>query len=413
MAALATRLATSATVLRYAVEIGVPVISPKTAAAVIDHIRDTLPVAGEGYCSPLRNDYLKSLRAILEYPSHVEHLRKKNWQSLSDFLVAGIKNSSAEEAPNKNVGSGRVDSDDSRNSRYLSVRTSQHSSARSLASQSTSSTAELLISLNLLTAATNAPIMTRASSILPFLIDFLEYTTFSQHDAFAALNNVLSRAITEDISLARSTVFGLIPVIRRLWSTKSSVVKDEMIITLTLGHELLANQDNTMLTESQRLLLRKLFDVLVLDYQRRSDREMLHMDDIRFAEAGISQPVGLQGIVPVVESGRALSNWSVVSIIASLAVAIDRFRDSEEAVDLSNGTPRKRRKVTNRVDDIFSQALAGTASERAGALQIIIFLMEESDCVTDIISDQFLHFASGILEDDSTVASWSMLLFAQ
>ena len=74
-AAIAARMATSATVLRYAVEIGVPVISHKTTVAVVDHITDILPVSGDGYCSPLRNDYLKSLRAILEYPSHVEHLR--------------------------------------------------------------------------------------------------------------------------------------------------------------------------------------------------------------------------------------------------------------------------------------------------------------------------------------------------
>jgi ataxia telangiectasia mutated family protein len=412
-ATLATRLSTSATVLRYAVEIGVLVISHKTTIAVIDHITDTLPVSGEGYCSPLRNDYLKSLRAILEHPSHVEHLRMTQWQSLSEFLVAGITHGSAEEASFKNVSAGREESEDSRNSRYLSVRTSQHSSSRSLGSQSTNSTAELLISLNLLTAATNAPLMTRASSILPCLTEFLEHATISQHDAFAAINNVLSRAIAEDIFLARSAVFGLMPIVRRLWSTKSSVVKDQMIITLTLGHELVANQDSTRQTESERLSLSNLFDVLVLDYQRRSDREMLHMDDIRFAEVGTSQPVGLQGIVPVIESGRALSNWSVVSIIASLAVANDSFPNAEETAELSNGTPRKRRKITKRVDDIVSRALASTSSEKAGALQIIIFLMEKSECIADIIAVHIVKLASGILDDDSTVASWSMLLFAQ
>ena len=399
--------------LRYAVDIGVSVISYKTAAAVIDHITDTLPVAGEGYCSPLSNDYLKSLRAILEYPSHVEHLREKHWQSLSDFLVAGIKHGSAEEASNKNGASARTESEDSRNSRYLSIRTSQQSSARSLGSQSTSSTTELLISLSLLTSATNAPLMTRARSILPCLTDFLERATTSQHDAFAAVNNVLSRAITEDISLARSAIFGLVPVIRRLWLTKSSVVRDQMIITLTLGHELLAPQDSTRLAENERLCLSNLFDALVLDYQRRNDRELLHMDDIRFTETGESQPVGLQGIMPVTESGRALSNWSVASIIASLAVAIDAFRSTEEMVEVSNETPRKRRKVATHVDDIISKALASTGSEKTSALQIIIFLMKGSERASEAVAIHILQFASGILEDDSTVASWSMLLFAQ
>jgi serine-protein kinase ATM len=327
--------------------------------------------------------------------------------------MAGITHGYAEEASNRDVASGRTESEESRNSRYLSVRTSQNSSARSLGSQSTNSTAELIISLNLLTAATNAPLMTRARSLVLCLTEFLEHATISQHDAFAAVNNVLARAITEEISLARSTVFGLIPVIRRLWSTKSSVIKDQMIITLTLGHEIFSNQDSTRLTESEHLSLSNLFDVLVVDYQRRTDREILHLDDTRFTDASASQPVGLQGIIPVIESGRALSNWSVVSIIASLAIAIDGFRNIEETVGLSNGTPRKRRKVTKRVDDIVNQALASSGSEKAGALQIIIFLMKDSECVTDAIADNILKFASGILEDDSTVASWSMLLFAQ
>jgi ataxia telangiectasia mutated family protein len=412
-ATLAARLAASATVLRYAVEIGVAVISHKTTAAVIDHIRDTLPVPGQGYCPPLRNDYLKTLRAILEYPSHVEHLRTKHWQSLSDFLVAGITNGYAEEASNRDVASGLTESEESRSSHYLSVRTSQNSSARSLGSQSINSTTELIISLNLLTAATNAPLMTRASSLVPCLTEFLEHATISQHDAFTAVNNILARAITEEISLARSAVFGLIPVIRRVWSTKSSVAKDQMIITLTLGHEIFSKQDSTGLTESEHLSLSNLFDVIVADYRRRTDREILHMDDVRLTDASPSQPVGLQGIVPVIESGRALSNWSIVSIIASLAIAIDGFQTIEDTVGLSNETPRKRRKVTKRVDDIISQALASSGSEKVAALQIITFLMTDSECVTDAIVDNFLKFASGILEDDSTVASWSMLLFAQ
>ena len=156
-----------------------------------------------------------------------------------------------------------------------------------------------------------------------------------------------------------------------------------------------------------------LLDVLALDYQRRIDREMLTLDDLRFTETDVSQPVGLQGMVPLIESGRALSNWSVVSIIACLTAAIDRFQRTEEAVELSSETPRKRRKITRRVDEIVSQALAGTGSEKSGALQIIIFLMKESDDAPDIVASTMLKLASGILEDDSTVASWSMLLFAQ
>jgi ataxia telangiectasia mutated family protein len=244
-------------------------------------------------------------------------------------------------------------------------------------------------------------------------MQFLEHAAVSQHDAFTAVNNVLARVITEDISLARSSVFGLMQIIRRLWSVKSSVLKDQMIITLILGHEIFSNQEGRVLTDNEYLCLTNLFDALLLDYQRRNDREILHTDDIRFANTSASQPVGLEGIVPVIESGRAMLNWSVVSIIASLAITIDRFRIIEDAAELSNGAPRKRRKVINRVDEIVNQALASSGSEKASALQIIIFLMRDSENVADSIADNIVKFASGILEDDSTVASWSMILFAQ
>jgi hypothetical protein len=117
--------------------------------------------------------------------------------------------------------------------------------------------------------------------------------------------------------------------------------------------------------------------------------------------------------VPLIESGRALSNWSVVSIIACLTVAIDSFQSTEEMVELSSGTSRKRRKIARRVDEIVSQALTGTGSEKSGALQTIIFLMKESEGAPDTVAGNMLKLASGILEDDSTIASWSMLLFAQ
>ena len=80
---------------------------------------------------------------------------------------------------------------------------------------------------------------------------------------------------------------------------------------------------------------------------------------------------------------------------------------------MSNETPRKRRKVATHVDDIISKALASTGSEKTSALQIVIFLMKGSERASEAVAIHILQFASGILEDDSTVASWSMLLLAQ
>ena len=411
--AAARRLTACANVLRIAVENGTSAITSRTAAAVIDHVIDTLPDAEGGYFPPLRVDYLKCLRAMLESAPLVEHLRRKQWQSLVDFLLEGINDGSGEDALGTSASTRRSENDHSKNSLHLSVRSSQFSSARSQGSESNNSSADLVPSLSLLTAATNTPLMTRAGAIMSCMTNFLDHATASQHDALAAFNNVLSSTVTEDLSLARSAVFDLLPVMRRLWSTKSAPVKEQMMITLILGKDVLASHEFARNTEEDRLSLINLYDAIVLEYQRRNDRDVLNIDDVRFWTTSESQPVGLNGIVPIVESGRSLANWTIVSLMAALATIIDGFRPIGETAQLSNGTPKKRRKFGNRVDELLDQVLTDTGIGRARALHVIVFLLDESDDFPERVADHFLQLASYILDDDPASSSWAMLLFAQ
>ncbi len=412
--AAARRLTACANVLRTAVENGTSTITSRTAAAVIDHVTDTLPDVDGGYFSPLRVDYLKCLRTMLEFAPLVEHLRRKQWQSLVDFLLAGINYGSEENALVMSAGTRASENGHSKDSLHLSVRSSQFSTARSRGSETNKSSADLVSSLSLLTAATNAPLMTRAGPVMSGVIDFLDHSTASQYDALTAFNNVLSSTMTEDLSLARSAVFGLLPIMRRVWATKSAPVKDQLMITLILGKSVLACHDIARDTEDDRLSLINLYDAIVLDYQRRNDRDILSMDEIRFSMTSESQLVGLNGIVPVVENGRALSNWTVVSLIAALATIIDGFRPTiTESALLSNGTPKKRRKLTNRVNEVFDQVLTNTGIGRARALQVLVFLLAESDEFPDKVADRFLQLASYILDDDAACSSWAMMLFAE
>lgn len=408
-----TRLEASADTLRLAVEVGTPTISTKTAAALIDHMTDILPVGEGEYLAPLRGPYLKSIRAILGHQSHVEHLRRKQWQSLADFLIAGINHDTSDDTPSTLTTSRLMNTEEFRNSPRLSVRTSQFSSVRSQRAESKSSSPELVLCLNLLTAATNAPLITRADAILDCLTGFLEHATISQPDALTAFNNVLSVTITENLRLSRSAVFCLLPILRRLWSTKSTSVKDQMMVTLILGKEVFAARDSARDLEADSLSLHNLFDAIVLEYQRRNDRDVLHIDDIRFAKFDDSQPVGLDGIVPIVESGRALANWTVVSLLACLAAAVDSFPAATGATQFPDEMPKKRRKLTKQADDLIDSVLMESGVERARGLQILVFLLDESEGFSDKLADHFIQVATCISDDDPACASWAMLLIAQ
>lgn len=63
------RLNQSATAFRVVADAAATRIKHKTAIAVLDHVVDTLPVQNAELFAPLRNEYMKSFRALLHNPS--------------------------------------------------------------------------------------------------------------------------------------------------------------------------------------------------------------------------------------------------------------------------------------------------------------------------------------------------------
>ena len=410
---VAARLTTCATVFRLAVENGASRIKSKTANAVIDHITETLPGPDEGLLQPLQNDYLKSLRAILGWPSHGEHLRQKLWQTLADFLVSYILRDLHGNVSSRTAGSKGTESQDSRNGRFLSVRISQSSGTRSPRIDANGPANELIMSLSLLTSVTNAPLMTRAAAIVDCVALFLDSATSTQHEALVAFNNVLSRMVTEDLALARQSLSRMLPLLRRLWSLKSSALKDQILIALILGREILFDASSTTSTENDTAFYSNLFEAILNEYHRRGERDLLQLDDIVFPSVEVLLPVGLRGVAPIVESPRALSNWMVPSILSSLTVFLDRIGALAPMVQFGSETPKKRRKVANRVEEIPRQVLNSLGTERICSSQLLLFLLDESQEMRSSFAEHFSNLASLILDDDSNISSWIMLSFAR
>jgi serine-protein kinase ATM len=407
--AVTSRLEACAVVLRLAVETGISRIRSRTAIAVIDHIIETLPLEAEGLCIPLRNDYLKSLRAILEYAPIGEHLRQRHWEALCDFLVTGLNTNSSEDSFRSTTSLRQTTSQESRNGYQVPLRVSQVSGSRGQASDTASFAEELIVSLKLLTAITNSPLMTRANAIFGSMIAYLATATKAQSDAISAFNNALARTITEDISLSRRALFDFLPSIRRLWSIKSALVKDQILITLILGNETLASSDAITTTSNDFSSLDNVFEAILAEYRRRLERDMLHLEYCRFSMHDNVVGVSLTGLVPAYENPRALSCWTVVWALSFLARVLDDHQARESGRAIVSGTAAKKLRLSLRSEGTIDQAMTTTGSERLCAVQMLVMLLEKSTDVQNKCAEELPRLASKLMEDDSVIVSWVML----
>lgn len=411
----ANRLQDCAAVFRLGVELGVPKITFKTANAVIDHVVDTLPVAGDEYCQPLTDDYLKILRAISGYAAHVEHLRDKKWRTLADFLMQGISHFTLEEENLPSGTNASTLSQHSRNGRITSFRLSQSSASRATRHEAGRPVEDLFFCLDRLTMATNAPTMSRAALIIDCVIQFFSSTSSSSslHQiAFSCLNNVAAKVITEDSKLAQRVVLDIFPTIRRLWSSKNPILRDEMLITLVLCSNIIKTLPNTNAADDVHSSLSNLLEVMFAEYSRRNERDILQLDEILFVNDNAQQVMSVDAFRIRPDHTRGTFSWALISILALLTLTVDRFSELTTR-DTAKDTPSKRRKPTNRADETFGQCLSASTSIKIGALQTIPFLLTDSRAVTERFLNLIVHFTNQILDEDPTVAAWTMIAISR
>lgn len=411
----ANRLSDCASVFRLAVDLGVRKITSKTANALIDHVVETLPVAGEAYCQPLTDDYFKALRAILQHATHVEHLRDRKWCTLADFLIQGISHYALEEDNSSSGPFASSLSQHSRNGRITSFRVSQSSGSHATPYEAGRTGEDLFFCLERLTAATNAPTMSRAGMIIDCMVRFFNSpsSTTSLHQiAFCCVNNIAARIATEDSKLAQKVTLEMIPIVRRLWSSKKSLLQDEMLITLVLLRDIIKTLPTRSSAEDVQSLLSNLLEVISAEYSRRNERDILQLDEVLFIHNQTHQVMSLDNFRIRPEHIRGTFNWATISLLASLVLAVDRFSNLMPN-GKTNDTPGKRLKLTNYVDDVFQQSLVASNLIKIRALQTVPFLLNESTAVSDRFVNLLVQFTNQILDEDPTVAAWTMVAISR
>ncbi|KAL2011470.1 hypothetical protein VTN00DRAFT_4188 [Thermoascus crustaceus] len=392
-----TRLSTCASVLRVAVEASLRNLRTKSVHAVVDHIIQTIPAPGEGLWEPLGSDYMKCLRTLLQYPPHVEHLGECEWQDLVSFCLRNLGHveSGGSQLSIRNSHRAPSEGFDVSSSRSTPVRITQSQAGRSGQSDGKSNTGiveNAAVCLKLLTETSNAPVQRAARKILTGLTDFLisfPHAGNAHQAAFSTINTVILKVLCDQSDLIRGFILDIIPVIRRLWTTKLSALKDEILVTIMLCMDLLANTSRRSPSESLAELVEGLADVLHSEYLKRPEKEILQIDDIIFYRNTCSLPL-------------------VIWVLASLLAVSDDINARLAMPSPADEVPSKKQRFLSRIEDVFRDSFSSSGTRKACALQLIPFLIR-NQISAESKSSLLERLTVNILDDNGSLASWTIV----
>jgi ataxia telangiectasia mutated family protein len=428
--AVGTRLQTCGSVLRAAVELGVKILKIKTVRVVYKHIMDILPI-GHRMCEPISMDYVKALRVLFQYAPHTEHLLSDEWEALANFCCTHVRTQLglSSEGEENDTEMMEVEDRNPRGKGPMLVRESSTSSRRSTGGsgpqyQATArlshESEELLLCLRGLLASPNAPVLANIKPVCDALLGFLRsqrtYTRAHQH-VFSSLNFVLSVATTNDLTIVSRVSQEILPIINRLWDTKSPGFKDEMMISLIHCQPHIRAIIRSPEGRALRTSVENIFETLCTEYISRSDREMLQLDDVSFP-ADIGQttaiaPLSLRTISlkTNAQHSRAEQTWMIPSLLALVVEMLDVSGSSNRRMRGNNdldGT-RKRQRMYDHSSEMMRFARSSNTSRKLLALQVISFLGDLGGINEQEFSSIMQDLQEACSDDNSAVTGWALI----
>ncbi|RMD40772.1 hypothetical protein DV735_g4374, partial [Chaetothyriales sp. CBS 134920] len=413
--ALANRLASAATALRLTVEASCPVLEYRSALSVLNHVITALPTADDSLLEPLRSDYLKCFRIVLEYGPHGEHLRPKKWQALVDFALAGLAvladlDDDVNSSTAQDKGSGET------STISLSFRASQASSQKSSRNATGSAVEDLMAALRALTSITNAPLISRASDICDTVVSCIIAVPRAQEYALETFNNVVLMICSEDTVLLKSKIEALVRVYRQLWtwSKTTGTLREQILISLYASRAVFAAHPPALATVDYTPK-QELYSTLLTEYSERSFKDMLQFDDIVIQMSDFRPPKPVSyDLVPAAHSGAAVSNWTLLEVLAILVTSLSSAPQAqEEAEEANEDLPRKRRKLDLPVHELMAHAQNGQASEKLAALQVLFFLASVDSPLCEDICQRASSLALLLSDENHNTSTWAFLLFVR
>ncbi|GAQ42611.1 DNA-binding protein kinase TEL1 [Aspergillus tubingensis] len=414
--ASASRLSSCASVLRIAVDVFLRNLRTKSVRAIVDHITDTLLGRGSDSLFELLSvDYAKCLVTLLRHPPHLEHLALSEWEKVMDFCLKSISAHTDQEGLTiRERHSSFLDG-------YLSAGGRASTPARSTPMPTvsekpkgdTSAATEAVVCIQLLVGSPSAPIQEAAERVLHGLTKFVGSSMIagSGHQAaFASVNTVVMKILFDQSELARSSLLDLVPAIKRFWATKFVGLKDEMLVTVMLCAVILIDANRRDPSELIARVIEELLETLYTEYTKRSEKEILQLDELMFHHSGSEQQQEYSAW-PRFEGARSEPNWTTLWIIAKFLELAEELRDQSLLYPTSGEAATKRQRLASHIEDIFRDSTVSSGMRRLYALQLIPFL-PRSYATTESKLSLLERLLPHIMDDNATTASWTMVAIA-
>lgn len=437
---IGNRLSLCGSVFRLAVELGVKHIKSKTFKAVYKHIVDILPQTGEGLCEPISLDYIKALRVCLEYAPHAEHLPREDWETIATFCCTHVE-SQLGLLNNDGEDESRDSDEDMDSHEVLPVRSSRPgvirdtSSASRIASPSPHvagvrlghDSEELLLCLQVLLRTPNAPVVQNSEMTCGTVLGFLtsqQTVTRAHPAALSALNSILEAITTNNITLSTKVAEDIVPVISKMWESKSPAIKEQMIITLIYIQPYLRKiiRGHGAQARNLRRKLEALSEMVFGEYSTRAERDQFQLDDLVFpnpckALDVETTPLGLPAYCLRNDaSSRTEQQWIVPYLMAMIIDTLDRVDGGTVSRSrLDQQSSSKRRKVSKHFDELLRNARSTIPSSKICALQTLPFLISGSRRKVDQeeFSSVVMILLNACSDDNPVISSWAMLSIAR
>lgn len=419
------RLEACGDIIRTVVQTGAHELKKKTVQDVVGHIFRAIFRENGGYNEPLVQHCLKALTALFEFQPNVERMEAEAWLHVVDFCLQGLEDylNEQDDSPRSHSGTGASHPSVSL-ARSGRVRAHQGSLNRQ-------NIEELSQTLYLLLSASNAPLIDRYSETGETIIRLLHMQGSSASQlhqiAFSTLNIVISFAREERITFCQSAALDTLPVICRFWQGKAlakdellNTVRDEMLIFLFFVHlhlERAVKDDNH---PDLLPMLEELLEALKSDYAKRSDRDQLQLDDLDMSDFGkkdskSASPFCSYGFRLKPHNLKAERNWAIlrsVGIVERL-VAVGQEYVRSAAGDGTDNVDTHHRKRQCVPDRLLEPLRARDESLRLAGLQIIPFVLQETQISAARLSDLLtqLHTCAG--DKRGNITSWALLAVAR
>lgn len=272
---------------------------------------------------------------------------------------------------------------------------------------------EILACIQLVTASSNAPVQPNAQRMLRGLTEFVNSAPVSgsgHQTAFHSINTVVSKTLFDQSTLVRVSLLDLIPVIRRLWATKHTGLKDELLSTVLFAMVVLNDAARREPSESLADLIEGLMDTLHSEYTKRPEKEILQLDELIFHQKP-STELCKSIIRPRLGNVKSEHNWTLAWAISNLLQLTEEVAAQVSVPQVLRKVPYKRQRLASAIDDILRDSFSASGVKRICALQLIPFLSGQISL--DSKASLLQRLMPNMVDDNASLSSWTMVAIAR